>query len=364
MLILAPYPLEDSKQAGGLSQRVLAIDSVFLNTRRTYVSCSFTKNVVKKRKHIFNNCSLLEINFFFHFFLLLKLVTSTKIVYSHTIGNAAKVIPFIFLFRRGNSKGRVLICDMHGVVPEECQMYNKKVKALFFKIVEKIVVEKSSYIVCVSNNMIDHFSRKYPSAKNKAFILPIFRVGGDEFECERKVANAYESIKIIYAGGTQPWQNFDEMLSIARKCLKKSDSGLKLSFEFWLPEKDREKYERLERSSESISFYSGSLKDVIRAYSTSSFGFILRDDDLINKVACPTKLIEYLQHDIIPIVKSNNIGDFNDLGMEYISVEELLALDFNRKCFERMIIRNREVFGKHCKHIEDGISKVKELVDA
>ena len=76
-------------------------------------------------------------------------------------------------------------------------MYNKKVKALFFKIVEKIVVEKSSYIVCVSNNMIDHFSRKYPSAKNKAFILPIFRVGGDEFECERKVANAYESINLF-----------------------------------------------------------------------------------------------------------------------------------------------------------------------
>src|SRR5690606_4791602 len=59
-----------------------------------------------------------------------------------------------------------------------------------------------------------------------------------------------------------------------------------------------------------------------RYYRTAHYGFILRDDMLINRVACPTKMVEYLYYGIIPVVKSSKMGDFDALGYEYVSYED------------------------------------------
>ena len=59
-------------------------------------------------------------------------------------------------------------------------------------------------------------------------------------------------------------------------------------------------------------------------YPRCSYGFVLRDDIAVNNVACPTKLIEYLQYGIVPILHTERIGDFAALGMQYVPDTVLL----------------------------------------
>ena len=64
------------------------------------------------------------------------------------------------------------------------------------------------------------------------------------------------------------------------------------------------------------------------AYEQAQYGFVLRDNIIVNNVACPTKLIDYIKYDIIPILKSPHIGDFDRYGLQYLSIEDFLVNKF------------------------------------
>ena len=55
------------------------------------------------------------------------------------------------------------------------------------------------------------------------------------------------------------------------------------------------------------------------------YGFCLRENHVLNRVACPTKIIEYLVLGIIPILDYEDIGDFKSMGMNYLSVKDILS---------------------------------------
>jgi hypothetical protein len=55
----------------------------------------------------------------------------------------------------------------------------------------------------------------------------------------------------------------------------------------------------------------------------ANFGFIQREDHLLNRIANPTKLVEYLYFGMRPIVWSADIGDFVQMGYEYVSIDAL-----------------------------------------
>ena len=70
---------------------------------------------------------------------------------------------------------------------------------------------------------------------------------------------------------------------------------------------------------------SRSNEEIYKEYLDCDFGFLLRDDTIVNNVACPTKMMEYLRFGIVPILKSDHIGNFREYGLKYVSIE-----DFNR----------------------------------
>ena len=57
-------------------------------------------------------------------------------------------------------------------------------------------------------------------------------------------------------------------------------------------------------------------------YGAADLGLILRDDTPVNRVACPTKLAEYLYFGLVPVVRSPRLGDFPELGYAYVTEEE------------------------------------------
>ncbi|HEY5589373.1 MAG TPA: glycosyl transferase family 1, partial [Candidatus Paceibacterota bacterium] len=75
---------------------------------------------------------------------------------------------------------------------------------------------------------------------------------------------------------------------------------------------------KVDLPNKQIEILSVNPEDLKEYYVKCHYGFILRDDIVVNNVSCPTKLIEYMYYGITPIVLSTSIGDFEKYGYEYI----------------------------------------------
>ena len=60
------------------------------------------------------------------------------------------------------------------------------------------------------------------------------------------------------------------------------------------------------------------------AYRGCQYGLLLREDSAVNTVACPTKLLEYVSHGIVPVLRSEKIGDIRELGLGYVREADLM----------------------------------------
>jgi len=90
-----------------------------------------------------------------------------------------------------------------------------------------------------------------------------------------------------------------------------------------------------------IEILSLSPEELKRYYVKAHYGFILRDDVVVNRVACPTKMIEYLNYGMIPVVLSPFVGDFDEMGYEYVKLSDFNAENKPAKSLKNVkIIKN------------------------
>ncbi|EEP1053357.1 glycosyltransferase family 4 protein, partial [Salmonella enterica] len=161
--------------------------------------------------------------------------------------------------------------------------------------------------------------RKYNlNLASRSIVLPIFEKTTINPNHSKWESNTFET---IYAGGMQAWQNIDLMIKVT-----KGGDTRNIKFNFFFPQELISDFklklgDRLD--SRTIMVDSLPKEDVIKVMTRCHLGFVLRDDIVVNRVACPTKLIEYLECGVVPIIKSPDIGDFNTLGYSFIRVEEL-----------------------------------------
>ena len=195
--------------------------------------------------------------------------------------------------------------------------------------------------------MSEHYEMKHRQAKSAEWVvLPIF----DVTESAHKDDKAIES-SVIYAGGAQKWQNVNLMVEAIRK---KSDK-----YSFTIASHDKEAFNELGAEKNSaITIKSVSNKEVLDAYKKSSYGFILRDNSVVNQVSCPTKMIEYIGNGVVPIVLSPRIGDFEEMGYRYITLDKFLHSDISNKELLSARSANYEVYSILKKQTEDGIKKL------
>lgn len=208
--------------------------------------------------------------------------------------------------------------DMHGTVPEEYTLSNSELGCKLANNIEKVLANKVDVIIVVTEAMGRFIRKKYPSSRAQILVVPIFN---NELLVPASIdkRKLEESISIVYAGGTQPWQNIELMQNIMDQTYE--DYQFKIFVpnprefcDLWMNRK----------ASHNILIESKSPMELYKEYEKCDFGFVLRDSDPVNYVACPTKIIEYLKFGIIPILKSEEIGDFVNLGMKYIDYQNVI----------------------------------------
>ena len=252
------------------------------------------------------------------------------------------------------------VWDVHGSVPEEYLMYGSEVGKQIGDELEGYFYQNADVIVVVNRAMQRHLEQKHGETKAKFVILPIFNIDVTKTYHSAELAEqSKERPVIVYAGGTQKWQNVELMQAIMDSTWDKYD------YKMFVPNPAEFNAMWQNKKAENVTVDSKSPEELSREYMGCDYGFVLRDADVVNLVACPTKIIEYIQYGIVPVMKTAQIGDFLELGMEFVDYK--LCMDGTLPAEEtrrQMAQKNYAILHKLQQSYITGIGSLREEIAA
>lgn len=208
------------------------------------------------------------------------------------------------------------VMDMHGAVPEEFVLYKDHYMAQKYAEYETWAAGEADLVVSVTEAMAHHFQAKLGVATERSITCPIYM----HSDASAPARPYHDRPRAIYAGGTQRWQRISELADVVAETSDQID--------WCLLTPDVEGMGRalrragLETRLEGHSVRSASQAEVFATYPRCDFGLLLREPCVVNRVACPTKLIEYLRFGVVPVLETPDVGDFVEMGMRYVPVED------------------------------------------
>ena len=206
------------------------------------------------------------------------------------------------------------IADMHGALPEEYSYNNPQITKWRLNYITDMEARTSrcaDYIICQSEEMKRHIVKKYDADKNKIFVYKcgvnpdMFKLEPDKKKQVRQQLGIPESsLVFVYAGGLMKWQKIEESLMIFSKAheILPNSKFLILTREV---DKIREFIMQLNLThlSKDIVALSSPFDKVSDYLNAADVAFLLRDDVVMNRVASPTKLAEYMACGL-PVISS------------------------------------------------------------
>lgn len=293
-----------------------------------------------------------------HLSEILKLVKTCGKTYTHSILRFIEDRTSKDLWQIFDYENVMHFWDMHGTVPEEYQLSGSELGSRLANNIEEVMANKVDVVIVVTDAMGRYLKRKYPSMKAKVIVVPIFnRELLQAKECQKK--NISEGISIVYAGGTQPWQNIELMQNVI------SETHQLYSYKMFVPNPTEFWSLWSQRINvDNVLVESKTPEELYKEYECCDFGFVLRDVSPVNYVACPTKIIEYLKFGIIPILKATEIGDFVDMGMQYVSYMDILkGINITEESRRKMVSNNYQILNKLMQVYLNGLKELKSLVE-
>ncbi len=309
ILFVSRYP-DSTGEKDGMMQRVAAVDKFFAACDRVYLGIRFFGNLRRSVEAVSDRATVHKVNFFLHFPAILRMALQAGGIYIHSIHNGFRALP-LYLFRN-------VVSDLHGVFPEELRFYGKRAGSLLYGLIERITVRRSRALVVVTEVMADHLRAKYGNFPARIYTVPIFDdspVGGTD-------RSAPGSLAAIYSGGSQKWQNIDLMMDAVARARYHGPLVI-LTPDVPYFERKAAEYGLAGRAK----VLSVPKSAVYEHYRRAAVGFVLRDDSIVNRAACPTKLVEYLACGVIPVVLQPEIGDFARRGYAWIGLEQFVSGD-------------------------------------
>lgn len=202
---------------------------------------------------------------------------------------------------------------VQGVVPEERRMRGKSVFDFFaISILEKHILNNAQKLFFVSNGMLKHYQEKYgKDFSKKVYIMPCYneRIRKEEFYVEKK----YDTPTFCYVGSLSEWQCFEETVFIY-KTLEEEIGNT----HFYVFTREIEKANSILKKHSAKHYTVESVKPELlhERLKTVKYGFILRNQSPVNRVATPTKLGNYIASGVMPVL-TDKVDYFKELSEKY-----------------------------------------------
>lgn len=334
ILFISKHPTTLVRSDGFLN-RVAEIDKLFSDLNKVYLDITLKFCSFKKEEFQSENTKIVRLNLFYHFLQIVKYLNEAERLYIHSVYMGFRIFPHIYFAR---IKGKVCL-ELHGVFEEELEYKGEKVRSKFYHFIEKQLVNLADILVYVSKSFEQYYLEKYPETKNKTrFIIPAcnsqVHIQNDTSKVKaiREKYNIQNNdVVLIYSGNIEKWQKIELTLETMSKLYYS-----KPNFKFFLLTGNPENMKEL---AENYNLPIGERAFILKLppeelapfYEISHYGFVLRDDSIVNRVSSPTKLLEYLYFGIIPVMLSTKIGFFEGFDCDFIYLEDIYNINTPRK---------------------------------
>ncbi|MEN3759932.1 hypothetical protein [Aeromonas veronii] len=252
-----------------------------------------------------------------------------------------------------------------GVVPEEALMVlGSRIRYVYWSFFEFISLQLSVLNIFVSGAMKEHYKRKYKYNKNQDVIIPCF----NKQLCNEPIVEN-KNLSFVYAGSLHKWQCIDRMLSIF-KCVQEINPDATLDFYTFNVDDARKIIDSF--SLKNVKVMCAALDEIDKLISKSRYGFLIRDDHIVNNVATPTKLSTYLSVGTKPIITDvifdfrENIDENACVNVSWLcsdrEIAELIVVDYKReRAFDSFVIARDALFKCYLNR-DKYVAKLREIM--
>jgi hypothetical protein len=204
------------------------------------------------------------------------------------------------------------------------------VRYLIFKTIERLVMQSVQAIVVVSDKLKRHLLSAYPFLSNRIIVeLPMIPAdihfttekeqSSEVFSVAPRLKNAIDNNHTIfcYLGQAQSWQCAEETIDVYSRIERERNDTF-----FLVLTRDTGVFSKLSqvKGIKNIEIRSVPHAMVPCFLHWCDYGFVIRKPHLVNFVASPTKVLEYLSAGVRPIL-TEAVGDFSDfLTQEQLGV--------------------------------------------
>lgn len=188
---------------------------------------------------------------------------------------------------------------------ESFMRHSSRIRSGILNYMDCFAMKKSKMIFYVSQYMQEYYEKlAHTSFNHKAYVMPCFNEVLDKEILEKK---DYSKKVFTYVGSLDLWQCFNETVDIYAEIEKRIPSAFFKVLTF-----NTEKAEEIIRGK-NIKNYSVACvpKEQVKSeLENATYGFIIRHDIEVNRVATPTKISSYLSAGVLPIY-STCLKDFH-----------------------------------------------------
>lgn len=243
---------------------------------------------------LYGGYEIITYNNFFHLIGLLRKSKSDRIF-------CYSVIHAFFLGILLPFHKKKVITWVQGAIGEESYMRNNStLRKKILSLIEVFAFVFSYKIIFVSRGMAEYYKKKYGKICRKKYLIIPCGSRLKKINC-KKIENSF-----CYIGGMSPWQKVDWAIEFYKQYFSVNNNS-----SFHIATFEHDKIYSIIRDlpedvRKSIHLYKLSSDDEVSEFlSSKMYGFLLRENHIVNNVSSPIKLAEYLSCGVNVIISES-----------------------------------------------------------
>lgn len=271
---------------------------------------------------------------------------------------------------RNNKKKKQILFDCRGIIVEELDLISRgflkrlilPIRKIEYRAVEKYAARNADVVLAVSEKMSEYLEVQY--GRRADIVNPcIVEKGRFIFSQDNRRVFRHSlgipdnTVVFIYIGGAQKWQRLDMLGEWYRKSMPQNARLIigthdveQLQVESGIDLQDKRVIIRKAVNHLEIPSY----------LSAADFGVIFRDDSIVNRVASPIKLSEYLASGLKVITNQISYQMFDSDSVMIISPDQDRYTDYALSSIEERIQRSYR--NSDCFSAEHVVNQLREQI--